>query len=338
MNDNELLEKVIVTNSGTSGQLGTGRIGLLPPDATDTFIDYMWDATVLGAQTRKVVMRSDTWEGDRLAIGERLVRVATEAVDDGVNVGASFSKISMTTTKFRLDWEISQESLEDNKEGRGLEDHLARMMATQAGMDLEYIAINGDTTLTGTPDLKGVDGWSKRGKAGGHVVDAAGGVLDREVLHNAIKGLPRKYMQNRNAFKFFAGGGVIEDYIFSLQQDQAGYINPESFAAAGIDSASRPEGPAGFSYGKAFGFRIQEVPLFLENRAGDYSGASGNDHTELWLTDPKNLLWGVKREIQITREYKPKKDTYEFTMMTRIGTQVENADAFVVVKNIKAAV
>jgi hypothetical protein len=70
--------------------------------------------------------------------------------------------------------------------------------------------------------------------------------------------------------------------------------------------------------------------------AGDYSGATG-EHGELWLTFPQNLLWGIKREIKVVREYKAKKDTIEYTMFCRVGTQVENADAFVVVKNIKVS-
>ncbi len=36
-----------------------------------------------------------------------------------------------------MDWELSTESLEDNIEGADLEDHIARLMATQAGNDIE---------------------------------------------------------------------------------------------------------------------------------------------------------------------------------------------------------
>jgi len=46
----------------------------------------------------------------------------------------------------------------------------------------------------------------------------------------------------------------------------------------------------------------------------------------------------VKREIVVYREFKPKKDTVEYTMYTRVGTQIENGEAFVVVKNVKVSV
>src|SRR5690349_7881858 len=107
---NELLEKVISTSSiGTAPSGG----GLLSPEQSTRFIDYMWDATTLGAQVRTIRMRANEVELDRIAVGERLVRLATEAVDDSVNVGVAFAKVSLTTKKLRLDWELSSESLED---------------------------------------------------------------------------------------------------------------------------------------------------------------------------------------------------------------------------------
>ena len=324
----DMIEKVIRTT-----EVAAGGGGLLNPEQANRFIDYMWDATVLGRQVRTIRMKSDTVDIDKVGIGERLLRVATEAVDTGVNAGATFSKISLTTKKLRLDWEISTESLEDNIEGEALEDHIARLMATQAGNDLEDVAINGDTA-SADPLLKAFDGWRKRALAAGHVIDHGGATVDRTVFNKALKAMPRNYMQRRNQLKFFTGSNIIQDYLFTLQQLESTFVNPESLAAAGINQAVRTEGPAGFTMGNAFGLPVQEVPLFEETKAGDYSGATGN-HGDVWLTFPQNLLWGVKREIQIYREFKNKKDTTEYTMYCRVGTQIENADAFVVVKNVK---
>lgn len=326
---NELLEKVIRTT-----EVGAGGGGLLNAEQSNRFIDYMWDATVLGPQVRTIRMKSDTVDIDKVGVGQRLMRVATEAVDDGVNAGATFSKISLTTTKLRLDWELSSESLEDNLEGDALEDHIARLMATQAGNDLEDVAINGDSALTGDPLLKAFDGWNKRAKAAGHVVDHAGGALNRAAFNKALKAVPRKYMQRRNGLRFFVGSNLIQDYLYTLSDAAS---STQDLATEMIrNGAVRTEGPAGFTTGFAFGVPVQEVPLFDETQDGDYSGAAG-DHGDLWLTFPQNLVWGVKREIVVYREFKPKKDTIEYTMYTRVGTQIENADAFVVVKNVKVA-
>jgi hypothetical protein len=323
---NELLEKVIRTT-----EIGAGGGGLLNTEQSNRFIDYMWDVTVLGSQVRTIRMRANDQDIDRIGVGKRLMRLATEAVDDGVNAGATFTKISLTTKKLRLDWELSTESLEDNLEGQDLEDHIAKLMATQAGNDLEDVAINGDTTLTGDALLKSFDGWRKRALAAGHVIDGNGANLNRALFNAAIKAMPRVYKQRRNQMKFFTGTNVLQDYQYSLTTGGA----PDDIASGIIRTGGLgAEGAAGYIQSFAFGIPVQEVPLMDETRVGTYASPSG-EHGELWLTFPQNLIWGVKREIQVYREFKPKKDTIEYTMYCRVGTQIENADAFVVVTNVK---
>jgi HK97 family phage major capsid protein len=321
-----LLEKVITTTTLGQAPDGSGT-GLLPPEQAERFIDYTFESTVLGSQVRTIRLRADSQEIDRIGVGERLLRVATEAVDDAVNVGVAFSKVSLGTTKYRLDWELSTESLEDGKEGDALEDHIARMLASQVGNDLEDLAINGDTTKTTDPFLKGVDGWDRRARLGGHIIDHAGGEADRDVFHKAIKAMPRKYMQRRNQLKFFTGANVLQDYTYNLQLKSNDYVLPESVAQSNFNNFD--------GLGRAFGIPVQEVPLMDETKAGDYSGAAG-EHSDVWLTFPKNMIWAIKRDIVVYREFVPRKDAIEYTLFTRIGANIENPDAFVVVKNVKA--
>lgn len=336
-----LIEKVVATDTiAGSNPVGTG--GLTYAQA-DRFIDYMWDETTLGGLVRTRRMRAVEEEIDTIAVGARLVRGATEAVDTGENVRPVFGKLSITTKKYRLDWELSSESLEDNIEGEALEDHIARLMATQMGNDLEDIAINGDTDST-EPGIGVDDGWRKRAVAGAHVLDHGGDVLNRAAFSKALKAMPRKYMRRRNGLRFFTGTNAIQDWLFSFQQVETGMVDLGA-AGNGLTSAVRTEGEAGFIAGRPFGVTLQEVPLFLEDRAldnagtssvdeGAAGGATGVGHTDLWLTFPDNLIWGIKRDITVYREFKPKKDTIEYTVYTRQGVQIENLDAFVVVKNI----
>jgi len=323
---NELLEKVITTTT-----VGSGGGGLLAPQQADRFIDYMWDTTVLGKDARTFRMRANTAELDKIGVGQRLVRVATEAVDDHVNAGATFSKISITTIKLRLDWELSSESLEDNLEGEALEDHIARLMATQAGNDLEDLAINGDASSV-DPLLKAFNGWRKLSLTNGHVVDAAGAPLNKAVFNKALKAMPRYYKQRRNQMRFYTGSNLIQDYLYDL------VVNGPADIQSGLIRGNQlgPQGAVGNSYPFAFGIPVVEVPMFSETLAGDYSDATGN-HGYLELTFPDNRIWAVKREISVYREFVAKKDTIEYTVFTRMGVNVENYDAYVVVRNIKVS-
>lgn len=326
-----ILEKVIRTT-----EVGSGGGGLLNTEQTDRFIDYMFDATVLmqPGEARRFRMRSNTADIDKVGVGRRLVRGATEAVDTGENASATFTKISITTKKLRLDWELSSESLEDNLEGDDLEDHIARLMATQMGNDIEDLAINGDTASTdGT--LKNFDGWYKLALAGAHVIDAGGAQLTMATFNTALKAMPRNFMQRRNQLRFYTGSNAIQDYLYSYVQNGG-----DPWAGPNADRAERgpirTEGSAGFTAGSPFGVGLKEVPLFIEDADGTYSGAAG-DHGHVELTFPNNRIVGVKREITVYREFKPKKDSIEYTVYTRVGVQWEELDAVVVVRNVKVS-
>lgn len=323
-----LIEKVISTSTIGDGPNGGG---LLPPEQANTFIDYVFDATTLGSQVRTIRMRSNEIFVDRIAVGERLVRLATEAVNDAANAGVAFTKVSLTTQKLRLDWELSSESLEDNLEGEALEDHVARLMAGQAANDIEDVAINGDVSDTEDHLYKAFDGWRKHLYAGANVVDAAGANLDRGVFNKALRAMPRNFMNRRGNLKFFSAAALIQDYLFSAQLVSDTYNHPWSATEAGLQTSNVAEGPAGWTPAAPFGVRLQEVPLFPEYTV---TGGTGGDGSDVWLTDPQNLLVGMKREIQVYREFVPRKDTVEYTLYTRVGVGVENERAAVVVTNV----
>ena len=126
-----------VNPTGTAG-------GILAPEQARRFIDYVWDATVLAKDGRRVTMRANTMEIEKVNVGERVIRAAAQGSQNYTNTGATFTKVELTTKKIRLDWEVSTESLEDNIEGGALEDHLVRLMTNAFANDIEDLAINGD--------------------------------------------------------------------------------------------------------------------------------------------------------------------------------------------------
>jgi hypothetical protein len=347
---NELLEKAAAAGatvstgfgsttgatSGThvAGEAGNG--GLLNPEQSARFLDYMFDATVIGKVARTVRMKSDTTEIDRMSVGEKLMKLASEGENTGANSAVTFSKISLTTKKLRMDWELSTESLEDNIEGADLEDHIARLMATQAGNDIEDVILNGDTADTGDALYKSFDGVVKKAKANAHVVDAAGANVSREVFNKALKALPRKYKQRRADLRFLAGSNLIQDFLYANSIGTNQTI-PSDIASSVIRGGVAPlGGPAGYVAPFAFGIPIVEVPLLSEIQAGTHTGASGN-HGDIHLTFPNNVVVGVKRDVTVYRFFWPRKDSIEYTLYTRVGVQIEQADAWVVVKNVKVA-
>ena len=346
---NELLAKAVSDFTTLTGSMtgaadpttgihvgSEGKGGLLNPEQSARFLDYMFDATVIGKVARTVRMRADTTEIDRIGVGTKLMKLAAEADDTGSNAAVQFSKISLTTKKLRLDWELSTESLEDNIEGADLEDHIARLMATQAGNDLEDVVLNGNTALSSDNLYKAFDGVVKLAKANGHVVAGAGATVSRDIFNKALKAMPRKYKQRRPDLRFLSGSNLIQDYLYSTSGSIQN-VNPQDIASSIIRGETAGlGGPAGFVAPFAFGIPIVEVPLLKETQTGSYSSPSG-DHGDVHLTFPNNVVIGIKRDVTVYRFFWPKKDSIEYTMYTRVGTQIEQADAWVVVKDVKVA-
>jgi hypothetical protein len=338
MGSRELLEKVVSTT-----QIGAGGGGLLNPQQSNRFLDYLVEQSVLLNDVRVVRMNQPTVEIDKVNVGTRIMRKATEAVDDGTNVDPTFSKISMTTVKLRLDWELSTEGLEDNIEGTSLEDHVASLMARQTANDLEDLALHGDTTDSDAL-LKSLDGYIVRARADATVVDAAGANLTRSLFDRALRNLPNKYLQRRSALSWYTSSSLIQDYIWSLTNGSDTGLGGTGAASPGgtlgdlIVNAGTGAGSGGGSAVvqgiRPFGITLKEVPLMIETETGTYSGASGN-HGIVELTFPDNRIWGIQRDIVVYREFKPKKDTIEYTQFIRVANQIENAEAYVHVRNVK---
>lgn len=334
---NEVTTTVVANSAGVPS-----RGGLLYPEQSNRFLDFVTDQSVLMKNARVVRMKTPQMEIDKVSVGTKLLQKATEITDDGVNAAVTFSKVSLSTVKLRLDWNISTESLEDNIEGASLEDHIAQMMAKQTSNDLDDLFISGNTALTGDALYKSLDGFIKLAKASGQVQDLAGVNVSRSVFDKILRKMPNKYLQRRNELRFFTGPNTVQDAIYSLgnpnsaTEATAGAPAPTSSVgeAAFLQGSMRANGGPGSTGLSPFGIPLIEVPLLPENVAGDYSGQAGS-HSHIELTFPNNRVIGIHRDITVYRQFKPKTDTIEYTQYMRVAANIENADSYVIGKNVK---
>ena len=333
---NEVTTAVISNNAGVPS-----RGGLLYPEQSNRFLDFVTDQSVLMKNARVVRMKTPQMDIDKVSVGTRLLALATEATDDGANAAVTFAKVSLSTVKLRLDWNISTESLEDNIEGTSLEDHIAQIMARQTANDLDDLFINGNTSSNNTL-LKALNGFIKLSKADGRVQDLAGVNVSRSVFDKVLRKMPTKYLQRRNELRFFTGPNTVQDAIYSLgnpnsaTEATAGAPAPMSNVgeAAFLQGSMRANGGPGSTGLSPFGIPLVEVPLTPEDVAGDYSGAAGS-HSHIELTFPNNRVIGIHRDITVYRQFKPKTDTIEYTQYMRVASNIENADSYVIGKNVK---
>lgn len=315
-----------VPDSGAANQLTidpSGTVGgVLNPEQARRFIDYVWDGTVLAQDGRRITMRANTVELEKVNVGERVIRAASQALGEYTNAAATFTKVNLTTTKIRLDWEVSTEALEDNIEGGALEDHLVRLMTNAFANDIEDLAINGVGLGSSDPFLGIMRGFcyqvqnpvAGQGGSAHESLPPSGGDWTPDALQDLINTLPRRYRAVRSGLRFYAGTDTFANIVANNGTAQGGdnagiytygyrdrYLNGDDQA---IGNARQT---------RVLGLPVLEVPLFPDQ------------YVE--LTFPQNRVWGFQRDITVNRQYMAKKDTIEYTVFVRFGLAWEELDA-----------
>ena len=313
------------STSGANAVNPTGVAGgILAPEQARRFIDYVWDATVLAKDGRRVTMRANTMEIEKVNVGERVIRAAAQGAPDYTNIGATFSKVELTTKKIRLDWEVSTEALEDNIEGGALEDHLVRLMTNAFANDIEDLAINGegsgaDAFLSIMPGFVAQVNQVQGNDAHEYAATVADNNYTTTVMQGLLLAMPRKYRALKSNLKFYAGtdafagivrnNGTLADAISAAFSDRTGstQANRQEF----LDGTAQTLGNTRTT--RVLGVDVLEVPYYPAGYVD--------------LTFPQNRVWGFQRDITVNREYRAKKDTIEYTVFVRFGIQWEELDA-----------
>jgi len=322
--NNEILEKAAAASSIVSGGIGgvstpaagildntnpVGTLvsdgGILQPEQSRQFIEYIFEQQVLAKDGRRVTMRANTTELEKMNVGERVIRAAAQADATYTNADVQFTKVTLTTKKIRLDWEVSTEALEDNIEGSGLEDHLVRTMTRAFANDLEDLAING--TGTGTNNFLNILEGFVSIEADGNSATYGTTI---EAMQGLVLAMPRKYRGSRSNMKFYADTETVAAIVNGL--GSSGNLNSERIVERVIDGTAPQTLGSPIAY-RVLGLPLVEVPLM--------------PHGYVSLTFPENRIWGFQRDVTVHREFQPKKDTVEYTVFLRFGVAVEETDA-----------
>ena len=322
--NNEILEKAAAAGTIASGGIGgvstpaagildnTNPVGdlvsdggILQPEQSRQFIEYIFEQQVLAQDGRRVTMRANTTELEKMNVGERVIRAAAQADATYTNADVQFTKVTLTTKKIRLDWEVSTEALEDNIEGAGLEDHLVRTMTRAFANDLEDLAING--TGAGTNNFLNILEGFVSIEADGNSATYGTTI---EAMQGLVLAMPRKYRGSRSNMKFYADTETVAAIVNGL--GSSGNLNSERIVERVIDGSAPQTLGSPIAY-RVLGLPLVEVPLMP---AGYVS-----------LTFPENRIWGFQRDVTVHREFQPKKDTVEYTVFLRFGVAVEETDA-----------
>lgn len=290
--------------------------GMLAPEQNMTFIRKLIDAPTMINAVRTVPMSTPEAKINKIGFGSRILRPASQgsspfAADDGTNdrylaasdrVKPATEQISMSTKEIIAELHLPYEVFEDNIEGQSLENTILALIAERAALDLEELLLLGDTG-SGDSYLALHDGILKR--INSHVVDAGGATISASIFNDMKKALPTKYRRNLSTMGYYVSMDRESDYRLSVANRQTG-LGDQSL----LGTSALP---------------VMGVPMYSAALMPNSKGI---------LTNPKNIIFGIQRNIRIERDRDIRARTIIIVLTMRCAIQIEEEDACVKLVNL----
>lgn len=302
MNQRQIVEKTMIT---VADLVSDG--GYLNPEQADKFLRDVQDAPTLLNDVRFVRMNAPKRVIENVGFGSRILKAAPAsgtALGSANRSAPTTGKITLTTEEVIAEIRLPYDVLEDNIERANFEGSVMSMIAERVALDLGELMVLGDDA-SGDEYLALFDGALQM--ATSHTASIAGdnSAVSKNIFKQAILEMPTKYLRNRSAMKFYISPDNETEYRDIVADRQTGYG----------DSTLTGNSPV-----MVFGVDIKpdvHVP-----------------DTKLILVDPKNLIFGVQRQIQIETDRVITERVIVIVVTLRVAIGVETEDALTVITGI----
>jgi hypothetical protein len=247
---------------------------------------------------------------EKIGFGSRILRAAPSsgtALDASKRAAPDLGLIELETEEIIAEVWLPYDVLEDNIERGGLEQTIMTMIAERAALDLEELIVLGDT---GSADsyLALVDGILALTPTG-HTIDGSGITdIDKGLFKEAIQRMPTRYLRNRAMMKHYVSHHVEMEYRDSIA-DRATSLGDEKISK--------------FTPMFAYGTPVQPTAMMPDNK--------------LFLSYPKNIVWGIQRDIMIETDKDIRRRVLIIVLTMRCDVKIEEPQACVVVENFTDA-
>lgn len=290
--------------------------GLLNPEQANTFIDMIQEQPTILNQARIERMAAPQKKINRMGFGSRIMRAAPQgaspfAADDGTNdrylaaadrSAPTTSQITLSTKEVMAEIHLPYEVLEDNVEGMSIEDHIMRQIAERAAEDLEEWALSADT-VSADAYLALNDGLLKTATT--NVVDNLAAGISPDLFEQALLTMPQKYLRNLANLRQFIPVQEEIKYRANVAKRLTGYG----------DSSLTSNGEL-----VAFGVPVDKTPLMPASTG--------------LFTYPKNIIFGIQRNINIETDRDIRARTIIIVLTTRVDCKWDLEEAVVKLTNI----
>jgi hypothetical protein len=298
---------------------------LIQPKETDRLIDYTRDESVMFRQV--TIQRMDTNEEEIrfLELTGGVLRLATCNAPETESVDIQNNNKCLKTISLDAKFYLCDDDIQDGLTGAQLEDQIMTMTGTAMANEGEILAWMGNTNgvysnpaVIDSSVLHARDMWYRQLQQG-HLLNANSfAPEDRTIsthkLSCMIRAIPTKYRGTPEAQRFYMPADMEEDWAELIQARETPNLGDANIV-----------GPTTLRYHRR---PIVPVPLIPTNIAtcGCDSLPPTADGTFVVLTDPKNLVVGIEKNITFERwRYGPRHLTW-FIWTFRMDAIVFNED------------
>lgn len=276
--------------------------GYLNPMQANEFIRMVQEQPTLIREIRTVPMNAPTMEINKIGFTSRILHAAPtsgEALEASKRSKPTTDQITLTTKAVRAEVHIPYDVLEDNIERGSLEDTIMELISERAALDLEELLLQGDTSSSDAY-LALADGMLTQSVS--HVVTFSPHLSpSKTVWKRGLKAMPNKYLRNRAAMAFYCSPHAEIEYADSLASRET---------ALGDQKVQRT-----YEGNYAFGVPVKSAALM--------------PNTKALFTFPKNMIWGVQRDIMIETDRDIRAQVLIVVLSLRIDIKYEEEDAVV---------
>lgn len=306
MKDNRsIVEKadIAVSNLVSSG-------GYLNPEQANAFIRMIIDQPTLINEARVVRMSAPKRKIEKIGFGSRILRAAPSsgtALDATKRARPDLGMIELETEEIIAEVWLPYDVLEDNIERGGLEQTIMSMIAERAALDLEELMVLGDT---GSSDdyLALCDGILSLTPTA-HTIDGSGITdIDKDLFKTAIQHMPTRYLRNRSMMNYYVSPHVEMEYRDSIA-DRATSLGDEKISK--------------FTPMFAYGTPVRPAAMMPDHK--------------LWLSYPKNIVWGIQRDIMIETDKDIRRRVLIIVLTMRCDIKIEEPQACITVEGFTDA-
>lgn len=251
--------------------------GYLQPAQAKQFIRVMIKKAKLSSRISVTPLDSPTQLVEKIRFSGQVLQPGTPgvALPDGHRSKPDLGKVQWAAKMFKAEVRLNNAVLEQSIERGNLKQTIMETLSEAVGRDAEKVLIQGDTS-SADPLLAQLDGILV--KATSNTVNGGSARTDNDLLDSMLRSLPKEFIGEIGQMEYMTSVNAQLDYVKYLGT-RATELGDRSIMEGGVPRYHK--------------IPVEDYTLWPE------TGFSGSDETNVLLAHPKNIDYGIWKQVRI---------------------------------------